>query len=262
MTTVKTAVMIVIVPLVMVGALQRIVVATDPPATDPGVRGGLPGAGGRIAGLTTSQKAFFAAGRDEFEETETVDEGLGPSFNLDSCVGCHSQPASGGSSPAVNPQVEAANRLNASNYLPSFITLNGPAREARYKFNANGTPDGGVHDLFVISGRDDAPGCSAVQEDFEAQVANNNVIFRIPTPVFGAGLIEMVSDSSIEANRLSWSSLKAYFGISGRANRNGNDGTISRFGWKAQNKSLLLFFRRGLQRGDGHLQRSVPGRAR
>ena len=29
--------------------------------------------------------------------------------------------------------------------------------------------------------------------------------------------------------------------ISGRANRNGNDGTIARFGWKAQNKSLLVF---------------------
>jgi CxxC motif-containing protein (DUF1111 family) len=28
---------------------------------------------------------------------------------------------------------------------------------------------------------------------------------------------------------------------SGNANRNGNDGTITRFGWKAQNKSLLLF---------------------
>ena len=27
----------------------------------------------------------------------------------------------------------------------------------------------------------------------------------------------------------------------GEPNRNGNDGTIARFGWKAQNKSLLLF---------------------
>src|SRR6185436_13948802 len=27
----------------------------------------------------------------------------------------------------------------------------------------------------------------------------------------------------------------------GNPNRNGNDGTISRFGWKAQNKSLTLF---------------------
>jgi len=29
--------------------------------------------------------------------------------------------------------------------------------------------------------------------------------------------------------------------ITGEANTNGNDGTIARFGWKAQNKSLLLF---------------------
>jgi len=31
------------------------------------------------------------------------------------------------------------------------------------------------------------------------------------------------------------------FGISGGFNRNGNDGTITRFGWKAQNKSLQIF---------------------
>ncbi len=30
-------------------------------------------------------------------------------------------------------------------------------------------------------------------------------------------------------------------GISGTFNRSGNDGTITRFGWKAQNKSLLIF---------------------
>jgi CxxC motif-containing protein (DUF1111 family) len=30
-------------------------------------------------------------------------------------------------------------------------------------------------------------------------------------------------------------------GISGAFNRNGNDGTITRFGWKAQNKSLHIF---------------------
>jgi CxxC motif-containing protein (DUF1111 family) len=34
---------------------------------------------------------------------------------------------------------------------------------------------------------------------------------------------------------------KRALGISGRFNHNGNDGTIARFGWKAQNKSLLLF---------------------
>ena len=34
---------------------------------------------------------------------------------------------------------------------------------------------------------------------------------------------------------------KLALGITGHANRSGNDGTITRFGWKAQNKSLLIF---------------------
>jgi len=125
--------------------------------------------------------------------------------------------------------------------VPSFITLDGPVREARFKKHANGSADGGVHSLFVVTGRSDAPGCDAVQEDFEAQVAANNIIFRIPTPTFGAGLIEMIPDAAIEANRRASYADKVAFGIFGRANHNGNDGTIARFGWKAQNKSLLLF---------------------
>jgi CxxC motif-containing protein (DUF1111 family) len=80
------------------------------------------------------------------------------------------------------------------------------------------------------------------------------VIFRIPTPVFGAGLIEQIPDAAILANQAANAPLtqplgirgRANFAVSGRtvtgqANNNGNDGTIARFGWKAQNKSLLLF---------------------
>jgi CxxC motif-containing protein (DUF1111 family) len=139
----------------------------------------------------------------------------------------------------VNPQVAVATALGAWNTVPSFIRLNGPVREARFKTNPNGSADGGVHSLFVVSGRSDAPGCTAVQENFEAQVAANNISFRIPTPTFGAGLIEMIPDSAIEANRRA--NRDNPFGIAGHTNRNGNDGTIARFGWKAQNKSLLLF---------------------
>src|SRR5215470_18899530 len=32
-----------------------------------------------------------------------------------------------------------------------------------------------------------------------------------------------------------------FHAISGQPNKNGNDGTFGRFGWKAQNKSLLVF---------------------
>ncbi|HVY05600.1 MAG TPA: di-heme oxidoredictase family protein [Burkholderiales bacterium] len=223
-------------------------------AKDPGPRSGAGAAGGPIAGLTANQTKFFQASLIDFSEAETVEEGLGPTMNLDSCAGCHSQPAIGGSSPAVNPQVEFAKKLGAANKLPSFITANGPAREVRFIKNADGSPDGGVHDLFTIAGRSDAPGCAMSQPDFARAMANKNAIFRIPTPVFGAGLIEAIPDSAIIANQAATATQRHTFGIrgrpnivlagstiSGQPNTNGNDGTIARFGWKGQNKSLLLF---------------------
>ena len=79
----------------------------------------------------------------------------------------------------------------ASNQLPEFILSNGPVREVRFISKPDGTPDGGVHDLFTIAGRTDAPGCVDAQPDFATAVANNNAIFRIPTPMFGAGLVEL-----------------------------------------------------------------------
>ncbi len=54
-------------------------------------------------------------------------------------------------------------------------------------------------------------------------------------------MIENISDATILANKTANAFAKAFLGISGRENRNGNDGTITRFGWKAQNKSLTIF---------------------
>jgi CxxC motif-containing protein (DUF1111 family) len=127
----------------------------------------------------------------------------------------------------------------ATNKIPRFITANGPVREARFIRNPNGTPDGGVHDLFVITGRSDATGCNIAQPDFESAIEQNNIIFRIPTPLFGAGLVENITDTAILKNAAN--PQKPVFGISGQVNRSGNDGTVTRFGWKAQNKSLVMF---------------------
>jgi CxxC motif-containing protein (DUF1111 family) len=77
------------------------------------------------------------------------------------------------------------------------------------------------------------------QPDFANAEAQTNVIFRIPTPVFGAGLIENIEETTLLDNLVAQSSNT--LGIHGTFNRNGNDGTISRFGWKAQNKSLEIF---------------------
>jgi CxxC motif-containing protein (DUF1111 family) len=230
--------------------------------TDPGVRSNT----GVNAGLplvsvaaNSNDLTFFQTGLAQFNEHQTVtgdNSGLGPRFNLDSCGACHSQPAPGGSSPALgifpniglNPQSQViANGVvnGTTNTIPFFVLPNGPVREARFPFffdpfgrpNPN-APNGGVEDLFTVSGRADAGTCSLRQPSFDAARATNNIIFRIPTPVFGAGLIENIDDSTLLANR---AAAQNGLGVSGTFNHNGSDGTISRFGWKAQNKSLMIF---------------------
>ena len=131
--------------------------------------------------------------------------------------------------------------MGARNTIPSFITANGPVREARFILRPDGTLDGGVHNLFSIAGRMDAPGCNLRQPDFAAQLAANNVIFRIPTPLFGLGLVENTPDSVLKANLASTAGQRQGLGIGGTFNLSGNDGTIMKFGWKAQNKSLTMF---------------------
>jgi CxxC motif-containing protein (DUF1111 family) len=230
-------------------------------ASDPGVRVGPPGAGGPISGLTQNQRAFFAAGLDDFSQHQSVTGtvantggGLGPRFNGEGCGQCHAQPAIGGTSPSSNPQYIAASDQGATNQIPFFLSANGPVREARFPLAADlRTPDGGVHDLFTITGRGDASGCNIKQPDFRWAADNGNLIFRIPTPVFGGGLIETIPETAIRAQVLAQSDQKRKMGIGGRPNTmlgagisgspntSGNDGTITRFGWKAQNKSLEIF---------------------
>jgi CxxC motif-containing protein (DUF1111 family) len=179
---------------------------------------------------------------DPFSPTSLVNSaGMGPVFNADQCFICHSQPVIGGSSPHVNPAEKIAHRLGGTNTVPVFEPANGPMREVRFKFNNDGSRDGGVHSLFTLQGRSDAPGCSLAQPDFDKAVAEKNIAFRIPLQLFGLGLIESIQDSAILANMNANADLKEQLGISGHPNIVPNNGTISRFGWKAQNASITIF---------------------
>jgi CxxC motif-containing protein (DUF1111 family) len=234
--------------------------------TDPGPRGGPAGAGGTFAvldnqnsALDVSYKAYFAEALLRFQEVDSVSgniesgSGLGPTFNGNSCAMCHLQPAVGGSSPGLaskqnpvpNPQVALATLHGANNRPPAFISADGPVREARFvstnPSQAGAPLDGGVHGLYTIAGRPDAKGCTLAQTDFASQIAAHNVIFRIPTPLFGLGLVETTTDEALMVNLAATASQRAALGIGGTFNTSGNDGSITRFGWKAQNKTLLIF---------------------
>src|SRR6516162_8503135 len=122
-------------------AAALLIAAPETGPVDPGVRGGPAGAGGPLKGLASDETAFFEDGRARFAEIESVtgaqNNGLGPRFNSNQCQSCHSQPASGGSSPARNPLIQVATLNGAKNLVPWFITPNGPIREARFKRNPN-----------------------------------------------------------------------------------------------------------------------------
>jgi CxxC motif-containing protein (DUF1111 family) len=240
----------------MVGVIAFSGSALAQAVQDPGVRGGPPGAGGPLPNLIPGGLGFFQASTNFFTQVNSVTgsindgapigapnggPGLGPRYNLNQCSGCHAQPAVGGTSPKINPEVAVATLRGAQNYVPSFITLNGPVREARFVKNPDGIPDGFVHELYTITGRPDAPGCNIQQPNFAGELAANNVIFRIPTPVFGLGLVEGIADLSLTTAFNSNAALKSHLGVSGHFNINPDDGTITRFVWKAQDKSLLHF---------------------
>ncbi len=227
--------------------------------TDPGVQSGNRGTGAALSSVLANSPSgilsFFTDGQNRFETIESVsgnpagNNGLGPRFNANQCSVCHAQPAVGGTGAATNPQFQFFSTgvvSSSGNTLPSFITANGPTLEARFPFffNSNGSvntnsPNGGVETLFTVTGRSDAGSCSIPQPSFATAQEEGNIIFRIPTPTFGAGLIENLDDSTLLANQAANNNND--LGISGAFNHNGNDGTISRFGWKAQNKSLHIF---------------------
>jgi CxxC motif-containing protein (DUF1111 family) len=228
---------------------------------DPGVRAGAAGAGGTYAGLTAAETTNFNAATLHFSRqwsvTGTVNNmplpGLGPRYNANACGWCHSQPASGGSSPASN--VEATqmailagatdNVVPTGTYAPDglpYIRANGPTRVS-YQPSTNG-----LLKLYTIVGMSDVlpanglGGCTSSvlsQPNYPALLASGDIAAHIPTPLFGHGLVESTPGANlIAAQNIS---KNASFGVtSGRFNT-GNNGNISTVGWKGASPSVRHF---------------------
>jgi CxxC motif-containing protein (DUF1111 family) len=212
-----------------------------------------------------------------FPQFTTNSNGLGARHNSDQCFACHAQPTLGGSAGFLvpnpkqvalrqqppqapeNPQFNLIpHRFGRQNTVPVFEQQFGPAREVRFIYrvdpatgdflrdqNGNRMFDGGVHQLWTVRGTQGdgtIPQCALTQPNFARQLQQNNLAFRIPTPMLGLGLVESIQDREILARQGQAQQDGALaLGISGHPNRSGNDGTITRFGWKAQNKSITIF---------------------
>jgi CxxC motif-containing protein (DUF1111 family) len=237
-----------LVPLAMVVAVRA-----QSQAQDPGPRGGPPGAGTFIVGLTSNQKNVEGTITGTFTEINSVtgtgdggtgNSGLGPRFNFNSCNGCHAQPAVGGAAPFTNGFFSVFFLDGALNEMPSFESQTGVMANARFPQvlpgNPYSIPAGFTQELFTITGRSDAGSCDLEQPNFSGAQSANDVIFHTPLPMFGDGLMEIIPEGQILGNQAAECADEAETGICGTVQL-ASDTTISRFGWKAQERSALLF---------------------
>ncbi len=183
-----------------------------PPGPPRGPQGpaNLQGFGQALAGLSADLLAAFEEGRVEFTNVETPAGGLGPIFNGRSCAECHTAPAVGGGSRIV---------------VTRF-----------------GRVENGVFDPLESLG-----GSLLQRQAINPQVREfipheaNVVAQRISTPLFGLGLIEAIPDSTLIAN----ATAPKPDNVSGRAAQVtdvvSGDTRVGRFGWKAQQATILAF---------------------
>jgi CxxC motif-containing protein (DUF1111 family) len=160
--------------------------------------------GDPLPGLSRDQLNLFNDGKTDFLEVETVADGLGPAFNGTSCGVCHSIPAIGGT--GIVTEVRAAD-TNGATYLIHLFS--NPNHTCQPRIPSNAT---------VIAK-------------------------RMPTPIFGAGLVEAIPDDLIRAREDP--NDRDGDGITGRAAVVLDPATkkmkVGRFGWKAQQATLLAF---------------------
>jgi len=170
--------------------------------------------GDPLPGITAGEFEEFRLGLEDFTEVETVEDGLGPAFNGSSCAVCHSVPSIGGA--GVVAEVRAARRDEHG----EFVELE--------------PSSGSLFQIFSIPTHT----CQPVIPP-EANV----IARRVPIPLFGAGLVEAIPDEVLLA--LEDPDDRNRDGISGRAALIVDIATghrrVGRFGWKAQQASLLAF---------------------
>lgn len=185
-------------------AQQRKQQPPPPPPPPP------PQLGDPFPGLTSAELAAFNAGRTEFTSREAPADGLGPIFNRDSCVACHSGPAAGGSSPITTTRFGKV----TNGVFDPLTSLGGSLLQEKAI-----SPDG--------------------LEKIPAQ--SNIQALRQTTALFGLGLIEAIPDATI----LKGVRTKAVDGVLGKASMVQDVATgktlVGRFGWKAQQATLLAF---------------------
>jgi CxxC motif-containing protein (DUF1111 family) len=176
--------------------------------------------------LPGTDASTFAAAKANFGATETQADGLGPIFNERSCSACHSVGATGGA---------------GQNIERRYGTLTNGV------FNGLASTGGSLRQLFGIGGFTPSVGLNC-QSGTDANPAPGATIFagRVTTPTLGAGLVELIPDSTILA--IAAAQPAAIRGVANFDTIHLTDGPfvrgqsrVARFGWKAVHASVTDF---------------------
>lgn len=150
----------------------------------------------------------FNDNRFLFEEVETVADGIGPTYNAQSCRECHQNVATGGASQVT---VQRSGRTDNGVY---FESLGGSLIHSR-----------------------------ATPPDIVKHVAaeDNVRAFRISTNTLGGGFVECIADNTLLAIRDSQPAGMRGTALLVPVLEAGSQARIGRFGWKSQHASLESF---------------------
>jgi CxxC motif-containing protein (DUF1111 family) len=209
-------------------------------------------------------------------------DGLGPVYNERSCAGCHHQAGPGGGGSAdKNIEIITAGSTTGGSGSPGFFyafSFNYGPNGFEYRFNEPAQQTAGrsrrpqgpelaqlvrVHPGFrdapsVVLHRYGNDGDYRVWREWLSERHGAIALKtsqRNPIPLFGAGLIDRIPESAIEA-----AARRKHPGwprVNGRVSRL-DDGHVGRFGWKAQTASLREF---NLSAAAVEMGLEVPGHA-
>ena len=197
--------------------------ATDPSGSE--FIGGTEVVTARVLGqplfdLTDEELARFETGKDEFQEVETIEEGLGPVFNEAACATCHTNPVGGTTGRAET----RFGKLGQGGVFDPMVSVGG----SLIQDHAIGQVDGDPTHIYV-----------AEQVPADATIRAS----RITTPLFGLGLVDAVPDEDfLKAAEFQAAATPQTAGTPNVVLEiSTGQMRVGRFGWKAQVPTLFQF---------------------
>ena len=168
--------------------------------------------GDPLPGLSTTETSNFTVGQAQFQVFDGPADGLGPIFNAQSCVVCHTQPittatptiTNNGENPAIISGITTGGASAITETRAGSVSPSGTFVAGRSDFDPLTNEDGTLFHLSSLTPakayQQGATGFDMVNSQETVPPNATIVAHRKTSPIFGDGLIEAIPDATIKAN--------------------------------------------------------------